>query len=218
MIEMHSSLKPRDADRPAGKLRPAKSERDVIRRDQIVSAAQRCVVQNGFHASSMAQIAAGARMSVGQIYRYFPGKDAIVHAIVERIVEKRLQWIDSHGDSADLVAAAATHMLLGDEEEREDRVLLLEAMAEASRNPTVAAILRAAHTRLLARGVAMLRQFHPGIDDELAQMRIKMMAAIAEGTAFRRLIEPQGETAALKQLYREVIGRVLDPRGGGSTG
>src|SRR5260370_42103758 len=71
--------------------RPPKDLRDQARRDQIVTAARQCVVRHGFHAATMAEIAAAARMSVGQIYRYFPNKEAIVHAIVERIVAQRLQ-------------------------------------------------------------------------------------------------------------------------------
>src|ERR1700716_2619680 len=71
--------------------RPPKDLRDQARRHQIVTAARQCVVRHGFHAATMAEIALAAQMSVGQIYRYFPNKDAIVHAIVERIVAQRLQ-------------------------------------------------------------------------------------------------------------------------------
>src|SRR6185312_9438459 len=74
-----------------------KDQRDQTRRDQIVRAARRCVVRRGFHGASMAEIAAAARMSVGQIYRYFPSKEAIVHAIVERIVSQRLQGVAAGG-------------------------------------------------------------------------------------------------------------------------
>jgi AcrR family transcriptional regulator len=189
--------------------RPPKMERDVFRRDQIVVAAQSCVVRHGFHATSMAQIAATAGMSVGQIYRYFPGKDAIVHAIVERIVAKRLLWIDSHAHDGDLVERAAARMLDADAEERDDKVLLLEATAEASRNPAVAAILRAAHARLRASGAEMLRKFHPELSEEQAALRVELMAVLAEGTAFRMLVALPGEQPGLRGLYREVIGAVL---------
>ena len=78
-----------------------KELRDQTRRIGILDAASRCVVRHGFHGASMAEIAAEASLSVGQIYRYFPSKEAIVHALVERIVDNRLQWIDDshHGVS-----------------------------------------------------------------------------------------------------------------------
>src|SRR5581483_8988259 len=80
-----------NSSQPAKKPRPPKDLRDQQHRDQIVEAARDCVVRHGFHGTSMGQIAAAANMSVGQIYRYFPSKEAIVHAIVERIVEQREQ-------------------------------------------------------------------------------------------------------------------------------
>ncbi len=84
-------------EKEAPSLRPAKRVRDALRRDQIVAAARRCVVRNGFHAASMAQIARQAQLSVGQIYRSFPSKEAIIHAIVERIVNRRLEWLAGGG-------------------------------------------------------------------------------------------------------------------------
>jgi AcrR family transcriptional regulator len=41
---------------------------------------------NGFHATSMDDIVEAAGMSVGGVYRYFPGKDAIIAAIAEEVV------------------------------------------------------------------------------------------------------------------------------------
>src|SRR5688500_14688086 len=54
------------------------------RRQQIVDAASACARRHGFHGSSMAEIAQEAGLSVGQIYRYFDGKEAIIAAIVAR--------------------------------------------------------------------------------------------------------------------------------------
>jgi len=52
------------------------------RRQQILDAACDCVRQAGFHGASMAEIAKAAGLSVGQIYRYFENKEAIIAAIV----------------------------------------------------------------------------------------------------------------------------------------
>ena len=54
------------------------------RRQKIVDAASVCACRSGFHGSSMAEIAQQAGMSVGQIYRYFDSKEAIIAAIVAR--------------------------------------------------------------------------------------------------------------------------------------
>ena len=54
------------------------------RRDEILEAAQRCFVRSGFHQTSMQEICAEAGMSAGNLYRYFPSKEAIIAGIAER--------------------------------------------------------------------------------------------------------------------------------------
>lgn len=51
------------------------------RRQQILAAARRCFVHNGFHATSMQDILREAELSAGALYRYFASKDEIVVAI-----------------------------------------------------------------------------------------------------------------------------------------
>lgn len=60
----------------------------ALRRKQILDAARDAFRSHGFHAGSMAVVAAGAKMSVGQIYRYFDNKEAIVAAIVGEHIEE----------------------------------------------------------------------------------------------------------------------------------
>ena len=62
-----------------------------LRRAQILEAAHECFSREGFHAASMASIAAQADLSVGQIYRYFENKEAVIEAIC---VSKLEEWSD----------------------------------------------------------------------------------------------------------------------------
>ncbi|HXM54256.1 MAG TPA: TetR/AcrR family transcriptional regulator [Candidatus Dormibacteraeota bacterium] len=56
-------------------------------RQRILDASRRCFVRNGFHVTSMQDILAEARLSVGAVYRYFPSKDDIVIAIVDAALD-----------------------------------------------------------------------------------------------------------------------------------
>ncbi|WP_229722498.1 TetR/AcrR family transcriptional regulator [Xylophilus rhododendri] len=197
----------KSADKTPSPARPSKPERDELRRVQIVGAARSCVLRHGFHAASMAQIAEEARMSVGQIYRYFANKEAIVHAIVERIVSDRLAWIASTGRQTDLPRVLAGRML--SDEDAEDHALLLEVTAEAARNPAVAEIVRLADRRLHAQAVATVRLDHPHLDAAQAAARVEFMAVLHEGTAFRRLTDQPADPVLLAEIYREVIARLL---------
>src|SRR3954454_10042846 len=59
-------------------------QRQADRRDEILEAAERCFVRAGFHQTSMQEICAEAGMSAGNLYRYFPSKEAIISGIAER--------------------------------------------------------------------------------------------------------------------------------------
>jgi AcrR family transcriptional regulator len=191
------------------KKRPDKELRDQIRRDQIVSAALACVVRHGFHAASMDQIAAEARMSVGQIYRYFPSKEAIVHAIVERIVARRLEWMMDTHKQVDFPARFAHRSHCSSEDERDERVLLLEITAEATRNPAVAEIVRSADRRLRAQAVEMVCAKHPELTRDEAAARVEFVAVLSEGSAFRSVTEQIAAPELLEGIYRDVLERLF---------
>jgi AcrR family transcriptional regulator len=67
------------------------------RRDQILSAARRCFLRDGFHATSMQDLFAEAGLSSGAVYRYFTSKDDMIIAIAE---ENMLGIVDMIRDVA----------------------------------------------------------------------------------------------------------------------
>ena len=186
--------------------RPPKAERDKLRREQIVVAAQKCVVRHGFHAASMGAIAASAEMSVGQIYRYFANKEAIVHAIVEAIVERRLQSLMERPLRRLNAPDMARHLVTNVPEEfRDDDVLMLEATAEATRNPTVAQIVADADRRLMTHAVASFRSDHPHLDPRDVAARVEALVTLFEGTLFRPLTGRGRSDARIRKIYEAMI-------------
>ncbi|MGD8359415.1 MAG: helix-turn-helix domain-containing protein, partial [Lysobacterales bacterium] len=72
--------------------------RKQAQRERILSAAQACFVESGFHAASMANIAETAEMSPGLIYRYFESKNAIILAIIDKqltVLRRRIRELHS---------------------------------------------------------------------------------------------------------------------------
>lgn len=114
-----------------------------VRRVKILAAAEHCFVRAGFHKTTMQDVAAEARMSAGNVYRYFPSKDAIVAGLVARDRAEvaagfeRLRADDPIGSLAAMVRREV--VACG----RETAVLRLEICAEATRNPAVAAVMDA---------------------------------------------------------------------------
>jgi AcrR family transcriptional regulator len=79
------------------------------RRQQILTAARRCFARNGFQATAMQDIFTEAGLSAGAVYSHFTGKDEIITAIAEEVIDK--------------VTAAAGAALPGDEPPALDQVL-----------------------------------------------------------------------------------------------
>ncbi|MEC5343528.1 TetR/AcrR family transcriptional regulator [Brenneria populi] len=185
----------------------AKSERINARRDQIIAAARCCFRRSGFHGAGMASIAAQARLSVGQIYRYFANKDAIIEEIVSQIVNKKLKIIRLGEDHpAQMAKALAERALNGDEQTREDdNALMLEVTAEATRNPRVASILQEADDQLFRQATEMLQRRYPQLSAPQIAARVEVMAVLSEGTAFRAVTRQKAEPDMLNQLYRHIF-------------
>jgi AcrR family transcriptional regulator len=60
------------------------------RKPQIINAALRVFTRKGYHGATMPEIAAEAGLSVGGLYWYFKGKDAVVAAILAQLFDADL--------------------------------------------------------------------------------------------------------------------------------
>ncbi|OIK25450.1 TetR/AcrR family transcriptional regulator [Streptomyces malaysiense] len=86
-------------------------ERREAKRAQIVAAARRCFSRDGFHQTSMPDIAAEAGLSQGAAYRYFAGKDEIILAIAGdafRLIFAPVQRLASEADAPSVAELTAT--------------------------------------------------------------------------------------------------------------
>ncbi|MCP9620544.1 TetR/AcrR family transcriptional regulator [Nocardia otitidiscaviarum] len=85
--------------RPATPAPPRKTPRQersraMVRR--IVDAGEAVLVQHGYDGASTNRIAATAGISPGSLYQYFPDKDAIVSAVIERYTAAVADRVRAH--------------------------------------------------------------------------------------------------------------------------
>ncbi len=134
----------------------AKRASEGDRRELIVAAAERAFVRHGFHAATMLQVADEAGMSAGNLYRYFPSKEALVEGICASDQRERsaafAALIRSDSVLATLAAMLRDHLLA---KPREKAMMFVEITAEAGRNPRIAAMTLAIDADVLS-GLAML--------------------------------------------------------------
>jgi AcrR family transcriptional regulator len=138
-------------------------EHRSARRAGILEAARGLFEVNGFHATSMDDIIAAAGMSAGGVYRYFPGKEAIIMAIAEEVV--------------DGLTAAVTALLGEDDvpplgEVLRQLVVRVDAIAdgpgrlalvvwgEAQRDPQMARVAENAGSRMRSAVLELVRRAH----------------------------------------------------------
>jgi AcrR family transcriptional regulator len=80
----------------------ASQERSRATVDALVEATARILVREGFDKASTNRIAEVAGVSVGSLYQYFPGKEALVAAVIERHQQEVLQTV--RGELAEVLA------------------------------------------------------------------------------------------------------------------
>ena len=84
------------ARRPLSKPRKvASQQRSRATVDALVEATARILVKEGFDQASTNHIAEVAGVSIGSLYQYFPSKEALVVAVVERHQQEIMQTVRS---------------------------------------------------------------------------------------------------------------------------
>lgn len=71
----------------------ASQERSRVTVDALVEATARVLVREGYDRASTNRIAAVAGVSIGSLYQYFPGKEALVAAVIERHTQELSQVV-----------------------------------------------------------------------------------------------------------------------------
>lgn len=112
------------------------------RRDALLDAAARCFARAGFHRTTMQEVAREAGMSPGNLYRYYPSKDALVAGLTERdraaLAEDFARLQTAEGDFLENFRELGRKHL--EYEPAAKAKLCLEIWAEAARNPAIAAL------------------------------------------------------------------------------
>ena len=202
-------------------MRPASAQLRSDRRSEILDAARRCFARMGFHQTSMQQICSEAGMSAGNVYRYFPSKEAIIEGITERDRAEVAAQLASAQFSTDFFttfAALARHHFV---ERTADEVgLCAEIMAESRRNPTIAKIMGEFDIDVKERLITMLRSAQARGDiarDADIGIAVEMLMIIADGVWWRRAVDPKFDAEAVLPMFFDITRYMLLDRGKGRS-
>lgn len=123
------------------------TDAQAARRERILDAAEACFVRNGFHRTTMADLAREAAMSQGNFYRYFASKEDIVLGLAERDRTRGAMLVAEMETGGDRRAVLTG--ILGryfSDLTRDTAILRLDLWAEVTRNPAIAKLVEQGDT------------------------------------------------------------------------
>jgi AcrR family transcriptional regulator len=183
------------------------------RRRQILEAATRCVAEQGFHRTTMADVIREAGLSAGAVYGYFKSKTELIRAIADSALgaaaDRLEQLVDAPGRLTparvleELLAAALE--AYGDTSPR----VAVQVWAEAARDPEVAAMasdrIHALRTVLatLVRRCQSDGTLGRGGDPELMA---QVLVGALPGYVLQRLLDPEVTPATFVRGATDLFG------------
>src|SRR4051794_27547973 len=211
-------------------MRMTRAQQQQRTREEIVAAADRLFVEQGFHATSVDQIAAAAGYTKGAVYSNFDAKEDVFFAVYERRVERGLRELErviaQTPDPPAMVRQLASDT--GHRRGRDDRWLatFFEFWAHVVRRPALRKRFATIHVRLEGPFVDALERHaddhgtQPAIDPRQVHLA---MTAMTLGLTLERLVRPQAvddDTAArIARLVLDHLVKGADDEGAdGPTG
>lgn len=199
--------------RRADALRPRKQPRQARSRDTvetILRAAAQVFASRGYAAATTNHIAARAGVSIGSLYEYFPGKDALLVALTDAHIAEgeailTAVWDDVHSsrDVAEVVRRFARAMFdLHAHDRALHRLLFEEAPLPRRTRQRVAAI----ETAIAARLEAYLRA-HRRITRRDPALAATVIVQCIEALTHKLIVHGEGPLAA-EPLVEEMVALV----------
>lgn len=191
-------------------------EPDDRPRIRILEAAERAFARLGFRGATMQIVAAEARMSAGNLYRYFDSKEALVSGLAERDQAALAEDFRDLTGAVDPVAAMGTvlrkHLV---EMPVACSQLALEIWAEAGRNADVARICRTIDEDVRGRLMALLEE--PARAAAIApDFAMRVTLTVVAGLVKRRATDPdfdgEAEVALAMGILHALFAGAVRPR------
>ncbi len=190
-------------------------EHSDLRRQQILGAARRCFVREGFHQTSMADIFAESGLSAGSVYGYFKSKNDIIGAIAGDVVAEIVRLLEpimaaeplpTWEEAIERGLVSASQVAFGDEGFGR---LAPQVWAEAMRDEALRDVLGERYRRIheLIAGLVAAEQRAGRIAADRDPVDVaKVLLSVVVGYMLQRLllgdIEPVVYARALSALAR----------------
>jgi AcrR family transcriptional regulator len=109
------------------------------RREAILGALRRCVVEKGYASTSLNDLAKEAGMSPSHLLYYYPGKEAALEDLYREISARMLSDVAAHGEEPpeEQCHALADYLFAGHGLPRSEQGVFMELITQALHNPKI---------------------------------------------------------------------------------
>jgi AcrR family transcriptional regulator len=183
-----------------------KKGRDRV--ESILTAATAILINDGYAGRSTRKVAARAGVRLGHLQYYFPTKQGIVRALLERYLERASRSIAARIAAADTPERrldAVLDAILADQGDGDACRFFWELWALAARDPEVAEAMRSFYRGYWRSAVAALLEVEPALGRPRAERRAALLIAMLEGLSLFRS-RSAGRELPLPFLERELRG------------
>lgn len=182
-------------------------------RQRILQSARECFISIGLAHTTMRDIAAKADMSLGNLYRYFENKDALIVAFVESDdveVEDTFTLLEKYRDFKGTLGEIAKGYIRSLVSESE-LIIYIDILAEGLRNPVIMRMLSMDKSeKALTAQLSMA--------DEQGRIQLQIPAAVAaatlmafiENAALKCLVNPKYTIRKAKKEFMQLVDIVFE--------
>ncbi len=180
---------------------------------EILEAVKSVFATKGFDGASMQDLAQAARMSVGNFYRYFPSKNAIIQAMVQMdmdCMEAEFAEIETASDPRAVFLAKLTDRI--ENLSAEEAALWTEMQAASFRVPEIAELKRKMEATIRGKIVKALVRIDGGTSQaDLARydQHAHLIMLMVHGFAQRRYCSVDLQDEAANKALGDLVLRTL---------
>jgi len=175
-------------------------------RTRIMGLARRILIDEGYDALTLRDLARRGGMQLGNLQYYFPTRDLLLAAIITSEAERDVAAIDQAGDGT----GEPVHGLLAIVSElvrrwRGDSGIVYGVLIFLTLHKPVFRVLRQdVYTSFHVSLARLVRQIDPQIDEAACDMRVTLMTALMDGAAVQAQIgEPR---ACIEAVAKTALG------------
>lgn len=188
------------------------------RRDEIVNAAERCMLHKGLHNLTLRDIAQEHGRSLGNIYNYFGSKEEIVEVLVQRLIERFIKSATADIDpklkselTPDECIRYRVEKLVDAYMDVETARVAISVFAESFTNPKIKEVVVASNKRLREHLMSMFRRDHElsAEDEEILRAELTVARTMVESLRVVILFNPEVDKEHLRSVVIDSCSQIF---------